>query len=135
MADSSNTNKRRKIRPLLSGQPVLSNTQQRHDEAEIDDVFSEDSQDASLPVKAENLKRARSTGSNKAQQVADAPSLEWLPIDLGVKIFAAPNPKAKVEKEKKHQQLGAQRMLKLETRTTYSMFKGMVMAVIQEDQK
>ncbi|CAD6930513.1 unnamed protein product [Tilletia controversa] len=137
---TSLTNKKRRFKPTLSGREVIGSlqAQQPGDAEEEEERFSEDSED--LPPAKEEApipKRGRSTRTtaNKALRTGDAPPLDWLPTDLGIKIFAAPNPKAKVDKEKKHQQLGAQRMLKLETRTTFAMFKGMLLAVVQEDKK
>ncbi|KAK0541136.1 hypothetical protein OC842_000095 [Tilletia horrida] len=76
------------------------------------------------------LEKGKQTQKGKRGGMSADAASEWLPVDFGVKVWAAGNPKAKVEKDKKPRQLGAQRLLKLTHHTTFNLFKTLISEIV-----
>ncbi|KAK0519906.1 hypothetical protein OC834_007229 [Tilletia horrida] len=120
------------------------NEENQDEERTEDDLFSKDDlQDikvkVELPAKvkkepASSIKKAGNRkqgprGGGKSNAEEDA----WMPVDFGIRVFAAGDPKAKTVKDKKARQLGAQRVVKLTTPTSYKVFKTMLKELVQND--
>ncbi|KAK0529710.1 hypothetical protein OC834_003578 [Tilletia horrida] len=106
------------------------------------DVFSgEDLPDVKvkleLPVqvKKEPNSTAKKGGKRKQSGSTNTKAEDdtWMPVDFGIRVFAAGDPKAKTVKDKKARQLGAQRVVKLTTPTSYKLFKTMLKELVKND--
>ncbi|KAK0531566.1 hypothetical protein OC835_003629 [Tilletia horrida] len=94
-----------------------------------------------LKVKVEIPKvkkeRTRASGKKAGKQKQDAKSAAqndgWLPVEFGIKVFSAVDPKAKTQKDKRSKQVGAQRILKLTTPTTYALFRSMLRELVKNE--